>query len=530
MTVGAGQVISIDRVDLAHESEFTLGALSVVPGLREVRHAGGACEVLEPRVMQVLVALARADGATLTRDDLTQACWEGRVVGEDAINRVMSRLRRVAEGLGSGSFRLETITKVGYRLIRDDAQAAASAPSSAATTGPVSHPSRRWLIGGGITVAGLSAIGIGNLIGERGDQVTAPPVYPADVAPLLEMASFELRTGTTEGTIQAIGFLRQVTARRPELADGWGMLAMAYAISARTGPSEQVTPMLARSQAAAAQALKIESDNGYAVAAAAYRQPMRGHWLAMERDLRAAIERRPNSAVLRSMLGGLLGSVGRVNEQVETFPARVDRPTPVSMYVRAQVLWAANRLEEADRAIEEAFSLFPLHFGVWFVRFYLLMYTGRMDQAIAMGEDRAGRPVGIPEENFDGILAVARAMISRTPAAIDAVVAEQRRFAMTGSGFAQNAVQFLSVLGRLDDCFAILEGYFFDRGLRIPDARFPGQQRTFTRLEDRHTYHLFNPPLAAARADPRFDRMTAELGLERYWAESGTRPDYRRTS
>ena len=44
--------------------------------------------------MQVLVALAAADGAIVGRDDLTRRCWEGRVVGEDAINRVISRLRR----------------------------------------------------------------------------------------------------------------------------------------------------------------------------------------------------------------------------------------------------------------------------------------------------------------------------------------------------------------------------------------------------------------------------------------------------
>jgi len=103
------------RIDLAHCSPFEIGQVTVRPATREIVGERGTC-VIEPRVMQVLVALARAGGAILSRDDLTQSCWDDRVVGEDAINRVVSRLRRLAEEC-DGAFRIETITKVGYRLI-----------------------------------------------------------------------------------------------------------------------------------------------------------------------------------------------------------------------------------------------------------------------------------------------------------------------------------------------------------------------------------------------------------------------------
>jgi DNA-binding winged helix-turn-helix (wHTH) protein len=105
-----------NRIILAHENSFTLGPLTVTPPTRCITHTDGRREVLEPRVMQVLVALVRAGGDTLTREDLTSLCWQDRVVGDDAISRVLSRLRRTAEGLGAGVFRIETITKVGYRL------------------------------------------------------------------------------------------------------------------------------------------------------------------------------------------------------------------------------------------------------------------------------------------------------------------------------------------------------------------------------------------------------------------------------
>lgn len=102
------------RVDLAHEGEFALGPVRVYPSRREIQAAGWR-EVLEPRVMQVLVALARAKGEILSRDDLIESCWEGVVVGEDAINRCIGRLRKAAAASGN-AFAIETVARVGYRL------------------------------------------------------------------------------------------------------------------------------------------------------------------------------------------------------------------------------------------------------------------------------------------------------------------------------------------------------------------------------------------------------------------------------
>ena len=67
------------QVVLAREPRFTLGRVKVRPELREVV-SGARREILEPRVMQVLVALARADGEIVTRDELIEYCWSGRIV------------------------------------------------------------------------------------------------------------------------------------------------------------------------------------------------------------------------------------------------------------------------------------------------------------------------------------------------------------------------------------------------------------------------------------------------------------------
>jgi Tol biopolymer transport system component/DNA-binding winged helix-turn-helix (wHTH) protein len=161
-------------IDLAATADFRLAGLLVSPSTREVSR-DGAREMLEPRVMQVLVALFQGDGRVISRDELIARCWEGRIVGEDAINRAIGRLRRLSEADGEASFGIETVPRVGYRLTAKDAPAAAeeaapavtslsqapSSPSaqSIALPPPVSRrPWLFWVAGVGlILIAGMAA-------------------------------------------------------------------------------------------------------------------------------------------------------------------------------------------------------------------------------------------------------------------------------------------------------------------------------------------------------------------------------------
>ncbi|MBB4861027.1 DNA-binding winged helix-turn-helix (wHTH) protein/tetratricopeptide (TPR) repeat protein [Novosphingobium chloroacetimidivorans] len=128
------------QIELAKEPDFLLGRVAVAPALRQLTTGDGRSLVIEHRVMQVLIALQAADGGIVTRDELTQSCWDGRIVGDDAINRVISRLRRTAQDLGGEVFRVETISKVGYRLVlptgtpANDVAEQVTAPTSAAET------------------------------------------------------------------------------------------------------------------------------------------------------------------------------------------------------------------------------------------------------------------------------------------------------------------------------------------------------------------------------------------------------------
>ena len=131
-----------NAIDLAAEPDFQLGALRIQPSLRRIATAARTNSV-EPRVMQALIALAHARGAVVSRDALIDRCWAGRIVGEDAINRCIAKVRALADATEPPAFAIETIPRVGYLLKRlpaaapqSNAQAASPVPGPFPPAGP----------------------------------------------------------------------------------------------------------------------------------------------------------------------------------------------------------------------------------------------------------------------------------------------------------------------------------------------------------------------------------------------------------
>jgi DNA-binding winged helix-turn-helix (wHTH) protein/tetratricopeptide (TPR) repeat protein len=105
-------------VDLTLEPDFTIGGVRVSPRSLRIM-AGGGPIILQRRVMQVLVVLHESQGQTVSHETLTRRCWDRRFVGEDAIQRCVAGLRRLGEA--TGAFSIETLSRVGYRLMEQDA-------------------------------------------------------------------------------------------------------------------------------------------------------------------------------------------------------------------------------------------------------------------------------------------------------------------------------------------------------------------------------------------------------------------------
>jgi TolB-like protein/DNA-binding winged helix-turn-helix (wHTH) protein len=174
-------LVNAEPVDLSRARPFRLGGFEVEPSICEVRGAGGAHR-LQPRVMQVLVALHRAGGAVVSRDDLIATCWDGVVVGEDAINRVIGRIRMLAQADAEGSFKLETVPRVGFRLL--ELPVAGAVVDS--TRGGRRFGARTWV---GVLIVLLAAAAVAAL-GWR--LLSKPPARTAPVVAVLVFDSFDI--------------------------------------------------------------------------------------------------------------------------------------------------------------------------------------------------------------------------------------------------------------------------------------------------------------------------------------------------
>jgi len=152
---------------------------------------------------------------------------------------------------------------------------------------------------------------------------------------------------------------------------------------------------------------------------------------------------------------------------------------------RRGVLDAAERQEELDSTLDEAIKLYPTHFGLWFTRFYTEMLGGRPEAALALAADRTNRPTNIDPEEIDSVVRVAEAVQSRSESAIRAVTKEWLERAHRGAGYAENAAQFMSALGRLDEAFAVLRAYYFSEGFDCGEVRFERATGSFTPRNDR---------------------------------------------
>ena len=150
-----------EPVVLARVGALRIGAVRVDPARCLVRGDAGREAAVEPRVMQVLVALDRAGGAPVSRDELIASCWGGRVVSNDAVTRIISILRKLAKDVGQGSFEVETLNKVGYRLHVPTAEPAATEPEIVAPAPTPLAPSRRGVLALGGAAGGLALLGAG---------------------------------------------------------------------------------------------------------------------------------------------------------------------------------------------------------------------------------------------------------------------------------------------------------------------------------------------------------------------------------
>jgi DNA-binding winged helix-turn-helix (wHTH) protein/TolB-like protein/Flp pilus assembly protein TadD len=112
------------------------------PAKNELRRGRDVVRV-EPKAMDLLVALACKPGQVMTREELLAAVWPGVVVGDEALSQSVTKLRRALGDESRSPRYIETISKRGYRLV---------APVSQSR-----HTLKRWSVAAtGLLLAGAA--------------------------------------------------------------------------------------------------------------------------------------------------------------------------------------------------------------------------------------------------------------------------------------------------------------------------------------------------------------------------------------
>jgi DNA-binding winged helix-turn-helix (wHTH) protein/tetratricopeptide (TPR) repeat protein len=481
---------------LAKRVDFKLGTATIRPSRRTIEGPSGVAAV-EPRVMRVLVALADANGAVLTREDLLRLCWDGVVVGEDAIHRAIAEARRAAKRT-SADYIIETIPRIGYRL------------TPGTPTKVASRPNRRLLLGaGGVGVAALAGVAAVPLL-HRGVE----PKFKA----LLEIARQRLRLELPTGD-QGVPALQQAVRLEPGNAEAWGLLALAWRNVAENAPPDATAAAAEASEQAAKRALALDLREGNALAALAVLRPYFGDWLGAEARLLDVLKVAPDNASALSHLVTLLQSTGRTavswkwNDRAE----KLDPLSPIPQFRRALKLWMMNRVPAADVAIERALQLWPRHPGVWNARLMIFAFTGRAQAARAMIHDAQARPQGFGTAALENWEVSLRALTTRVRADVERARDANTTAAVRSPGYAVNAIMTLSMVGELDAAFAVAEGYLLRRGPLIGSNWTGAGQMPVNDQHWRRTMMLFTPAAAAMRSEGRFLALCRDVGMVDYW-------------
>ena len=484
-----------------------VAGLTLDPVLRRISGPDGETPG-EPLVMQLFLHLIDRQGEVLERRELFHHLWGNAQVGDDSLNRLVGGLRKALERTGGGHVQVETVPRLGYRLLVEPS--VASEPST----------TRRALIAAGASSL-LVLGGAGLWLAKRNSSEQA--------AHWVERGDVLLRDAVPLEAGEALPPLRSALEVDPENAKALGLVALAEETRAFNGGSTNAGETLRVAEKAARAALRIDPNEPHARLALIDINAGSLDWSEMEDRLEALRASAPSNVHVLGSLTSFLQAAGRTsqswlyNEQAAA--AAPSSPTP--LWRRALRLWTAGRTTEALSLSERLLPLWPKHALVWNARFMILAFSGRTGAAAAMLSDTGG-PAGNahpakPEQWLPTLAAFSDPSRANVDKAREANLAAARR----NPGQATYAAMVLSQLGQTDAAFQVIEALLLSKGPLVPSR--PIVPRSFVANSPSwcRTQWLFMPPLAAVRRDPRFNALSEELGLARYWRQTANRGDRR---
>ncbi len=486
---------------LAMREDFRLGNLVVRPSLLGIEGPAGATKG-EPRVIRVLLALADAQGAVLSREALLEQCWDGLIVGDDAINRAVGELRRLVAAAG-GTVEVETVPRVGYRLTGTQAAPIALAAEPAqAETRPIR---RRAMLAGGAALAVCAVAGGAIYRAKRRDR---------ELDALVERGRLLQASGEPRARERAISLFKQVTAADPDRADAWGWLA-----AVQIGQPASLAP--------AQRALALDPGEPNARAVMAAQRLDLDDWVTYEDKLLGIVRDAPDCALALAAITLFYQGMGRCRDSLR-FNERaiaVEPFNPAHQARRAMKHWIFGDLAKADQVANRAAQLWPRMPSVWNARMIILAFTGRPEAARALLEDDGQRPGNLAPVTIAAWRATLQAIADRTADGARKAKPAIMAAATRSPGMAANAIMAFSYLGLVDMAYGVADGLLTQNGTVIQGAGGTVSRDLYSGPVWGRTQFVFVPACANLRADARFTDLCRRTGHVAYWKARGVGPD-----
>jgi len=323
------------------------------------------------RSFQALRLLVEARGNVVARDELFRRLWPDAEVDESSLAKCISQLRRALTSGNSEEEYLETIPRIGYRLL---------VPVEELTEPAVTPRRGRWLQVL-LAAAALLALVAGGWIGWRWWQGRSR-ILAAEAA--LAKGQELLRKKGPGGAAEGMPYLRRAVEINPQSALAYSTLAHAIHRLGQSGLEKASGPRTTAIEAAE-RAIALDPKCGACQGTLGFLLFYHGwQWAKGEQHLREAIRLSPDQASIRPSYAMLLAATGRLPEALEQIEHGL-RASPYQVTwhsIRAAILYSMRRYPEAIAAADQSVSIDREETAGWEWRSRALFQLGRPEEAL----------------------------------------------------------------------------------------------------------------------------------------------------
>jgi TolB-like protein len=302
---------------------------------------------------------------------------------------------------------------------------------------------------------------------------------------------------------------RKVTVQAPDFADAHAQLAKHLAFVLPDLPADQQSASRAEADREAHRALKLDPRSADAYVALGLLAPQR-QFTAREQLFEKALAIDPDWPHANGFLANVLAEVGRLDDAAIHYQ-RAAAVNPLSLdwtSMAAGGLTLTGHTDRAEAEFARLTELWPKDLWLWWQRLQNLVAARRWDDALAELKHAGDHPGVLSPAGVALAQATYSAMKSGDKPQMAAVRNLYLKAADDPAGL-QSAISGLSLLGFVDDAFAVADRYGRSPQIQTDSSGF-----------------LFEPALAAMRRDPRFIAFAAHFGLVDHWRKTGKWPDF----